>query len=95
MVLPADVETKLDELEDAADRYDGPEDTVPWTRCAEDAGACTCSGTVRFGTPPHWIHKKVSGSVVCSSDEFGADPAPGDAKTCECQDTGGWLPSWL
>lgn len=93
--LPADVATKLHELEDAADRYDGPEDAEPWTRCAEDAQACTCTGNVRFGTLGHWIHKQVSGSVACTPAEFGADPAPGEAKTCECQDAGGWLPSWL
>ena len=122
MELPADMATKLKELEDAADRYNGPEDTIPWTRCAEEAAVCTCSGTLRYGTQGRWARKKltdlcvngvtgvtgVSGAtciagftgvtgvnVMCSVAQFGSDPAPGIVKTCECQSSGSWLPSWL
>lgn len=114
--LPADMATKLKELENAADRYDGPEDTIPWTRCAEEAAVCTCSGTVRYGTQGRWTRKKLTDlclngvtgatciagftgvtgvNVMCSVAHFGSDPAPGIVKTCECQPSGSWLPSWL
>ena len=69
----------------------GPTADAGWTRCANDlnhatlASFCDCEGTVRYGLDGSWTEKKVSGSVACTSRQFLTDPAPGEAKTCECK----------
>ena len=59
------------------------------TVCADEGehSHCFCSGRVRYGArnPDRWsVWLRVQTSTVCSSAVFG-DPAPGTAKTCECE----------
>lgn len=59
--------------------------------CASEvllADTCNCTGLVKYGQGGSWtLWKNVSsvGSIECSSETFGGDPAPGVAKYCVCQ----------
>lgn len=60
--------------------------TGGWYHCAYDSQVCKCNGQVRYGEPHtnRWSPAKpASGTVQCASSVFG-DPAPGQAKQCNC-----------
>lgn len=56
-----------------------------WTKCAEEWGACTCNGLVRYGSDTAWADKISDGSepVPCTNGNFG-DPHVGTYKACYC-----------
>jgi hypothetical protein len=58
--------------------------TTTWTKCADENGTCTFSGTktVRYGTGSSWTTKTATGSIGCNNSVFG-DPAYGYAKECD------------
>jgi hypothetical protein len=60
-------------------------DSVTWTDCANEGQTCSVSGTreVRYGANGSYITKMVSGSVACTNQAFGRDPAYGFAKKCQ------------
>jgi len=46
---------------------------------------CNCNGRVRMGYGNRWTSwRDVSGSIQCTNGAFGGDPAPGQAKECQC-----------
>jgi len=46
---------------------------------------CNCNGQVRMGYGNRWTSwRDVSGSIQCTNGAFGGDPAPGQAKECQC-----------
>ncbi|MFL5814212.1 MAG: right-handed parallel beta-helix repeat-containing protein [Bdellovibrionia bacterium] len=55
-----------------------------WTKCADENGTCTFSGTktVRYGAGTSWATKVATGSIGCNNAVFG-DPAYGTAKECD------------
>jgi hypothetical protein len=58
-----------------------------WWTCASEGGTCRCDGDVRYGAGSSWSDDKtVSGSFPCSNAEFGGDPVPGVAKSCQCKE---------
>lgn len=54
-----------------------------WTKCANEHGACTFSGTqeIGYGVDTFWKYETHTGSVACKNYVFG-DPKPGRAKAC-------------
>lgn len=70
---------------------DSATQTSTWTDCATEGGICNIVGRervrVRFGANESYLYYTTSGSsqmeaVVCRSDVFGSDPAPGVVKKC-------------
>jgi len=52
--------------------------------CTSDRN-CNCNGQVRMGYGNRWTSwRDVSGSIQCTNGAFGGDPAPGQAKECQC-----------
>ncbi len=64
----------------------------PWRHCAAEGEACVVNGKarVRYGTDGRFAVREVSGQVACRASSFG-DPAPGRRKTCEVEDSSGWV----
>ena len=58
-------------------------DNVTWTKCADERGTCSFSGTrdVRYGSETRNTVKTLSNGTSCDNGVFG-DPAPGDLKQC-------------
>jgi hypothetical protein len=56
-----------------------------WSKAVEQGRSFTLptATAVRYGADSRWVQKTVTGSVACSNEFFGANPAPGLAKTCE------------
>ena len=56
-----------------------------WTRCANENGTCSFTGTrtVRYGANGLYVTKIATGSITCSNAAFGGDPVYGVAKTCD------------
>ena len=52
--------------------------------CAEEGGSCSCTGIVKYGTPSQFTTKLSLGSIQCSNESFGLDPAPQNIKNCYC-----------
>jgi alpha-L-rhamnosidase-like protein len=52
--------------------------------CASEGGPCSVSGSrvVAYGVSEHWVYRWVTGTVQCSPDGFGSDPAFGVVKKC-------------
>jgi hypothetical protein len=65
-----------------------PPPVETWTKCADENGICTISGTatVRYGIEPQWVSKLVTNSIGCNNGVFG-DPAIGLVKRCETTGT--------
>lgn len=59
----------------------------PFTWCAGENDVCQCTGTVRFsdGGSENFIDKDVNGTIDCTGEAFGADPAWGKTKSCSCR----------
>jgi hypothetical protein len=57
-----------------------------WTKCANENGICTVSGTraVRYGANGKYATRLITKSTPCTNAVFG-DPVPGVPKTCESQ----------
>merc|ERR1719182_504981 len=54
---------------------------------------CNCNGQVRLGYGNRWTSwRDVSGSIQCTNGAFGGDPAPGQAKECQCRSSAS--PTW-
>ena len=55
-----------------------------WTKCADEGGTCSFSGTmvVRYGANGQYDYMTVTGSIACSNTAFGSDPIPGTVKAC-------------
>ncbi len=55
-----------------------------WTQVAAQNQAFTLgsSTVVRYGAGENWIEKTTTGTLTCSSESFGSDPAPGVPKAC-------------
>jgi hypothetical protein len=66
----------------------GP-DTSGWTKCADENGTCTFSGTmrVRYGANGTYNYQTATGSISCNNATFG-DPLPGVTKACYVAPTG-------
>jgi len=64
-----------------------------WRRCAAEGGVCVVNGSarVRFGANGRYSTLQVTDRVTCNVRTF-TDPAPGQAKTCEVEETG---PAWV
>jgi hypothetical protein len=60
-----------------------PADTQ-WTKCADENGVCTVSGTraVRYGARGSYFSRNVTGSIACNNGVWG-DPLVGVVKACE------------
>jgi hypothetical protein len=58
--------------------------TTTWTKCADENGTCSFSGTktVRYGAGSSWYTKTATSSIGCNNTVFG-DPAPGIFKECD------------
>jgi len=56
-----------------------------WTKCADQYGTCSFSGTrlVRYGAGVNYLWRYATQSTPCD-DRYG-DPLPGHAKQCEIQ----------
>ena len=62
--------------------------------CARENDTCHCAGRVLFASFDSFLNKDSiqsyaakdawGGSIVCSTSEFGRDPAPGQTKYCFC-----------
>ncbi|WP_272140116.1 alpha-L-rhamnosidase-related protein [Stigmatella ashevillensis] len=58
---------------------------VGFTRCADEKGACSFSGTSRlvaYGNNGAFRFQLASGSIACTNEAFGTDPLPNVAKSC-------------
>jgi len=64
------------------------EDTQAWTKCADENGTCTFTGTktVRYGSGTTYNTGTYTNSVACTNAVFG-DPTPGVFKHCDYSDT--------
>ena len=60
--------------------------TASWTKCADEGGTCTFSGTttVRYGANGQYYIKSATGSIGCNNSVFG-DPLVGIVKACYYQ----------
>jgi len=58
--------------------------TTEWTRCADEYGICSFSGTrqVRYGARGVYATRTATASIACNNQVFG-DPLPGADKSCE------------
>lgn len=63
-----------------------------WRHCAVEGDVCVVNGSarVRFGVQGRYAMRQVTGRSPCAISAFG-DPAPGVPKTCEVEDTSGWV----
>jgi hypothetical protein len=63
-----------------------------WRHCAVEGESCAVTGKarVRFGVDGSYATRDVTGPVACRTSVFG-DPAPGQRKSCEFEDTSGWF----
>ncbi len=54
-----------------------------WTKCADEGGTCTFSGThqVRYGANGTYNYQTATNSIGCNNSVFG-DPTPGVVKAC-------------
>jgi hypothetical protein len=52
---------------------------------------CTCTGVVSYHAEGSGVQKPVTGSIMCSNEAMGRDPAPGVVKSCSCQH---WKHQW-
>jgi len=61
-----------------------PTPATTWTFVASENQTFTVSGTqtARYGIEGLWVTKTVSGTVPCTNDYFGSDPAYGFGKSC-------------
>jgi hypothetical protein len=61
-----------------------PSPSATWTRCANEGGTCTFSGTrqVRYGANGRYAVRTITGGTACNTTVFG-DPTPGVTKACE------------
>lgn len=68
----------------AASQTTSPTTTTTWTKCADEGGTCSFSGTatVRYGSGSTWITKVVTGPVACNNDIW-TDPLFGTVKECD------------
>jgi hypothetical protein len=57
-----------------------------WTKCADENGTCTVSGTVTvaYGANGSFVYQTVTGSTGCNNGTFG-DPIVGTVKACYYQ----------
>ncbi len=55
-----------------------------WTTCAVEGQTCAFTGMrlVRYGASDQFTYRTVTGSVPCTNDAFGRDPATGIEKEC-------------
>ena len=62
----------------------GGSTSASWTKCADENGTCSFSGTmvVRYGANGQYVYKTVTGSIACTNTAFGSDPIPGTYKAC-------------
>lgn len=62
-----------------------------WKHCAMDGQTCAFLGfaQVRFGADDHYKFRNFTDGVLCSKKQFGGDPAPRVAKTCDVEVAGG------
>jgi len=65
-----------------------PTPAPSWTKCADEWGTCTFTGTtqVRYGLNGTWVTRTATSSIGCNNDVFG-DPLPGADKICEYAST--------
>lgn len=58
--------------------------TSSWTRCANEGGTCTYSGTqtVRYGSGNNFFTKTADTTLACNNNVFG-DPTPTVVKQCD------------
>eukprot|EP00667_Euglena_gracilis_P003082 EG_transcript_3090 len=58
--------------------------TSGYSKCADEGGTCSCSGSVQYGAVDTWTAPRdFTGPVACSNGIFG-DPRPGRVKACYC-----------
>jgi hypothetical protein len=67
----------------SADDEQAAKAAAAWTKCADERGTCSFSGTrdVRYGSEAHNTVKSLSNGTPCNNAIFG-DPAPGELKQC-------------
>jgi YD repeat-containing protein len=65
--------------------YQAPAGEAAWTTVASEGESFSATGTwtVRYGATGRWLTRTVTGTVPCTFDYFGGDPAPGTAKSCQ------------
>ena len=67
--------------------YDGRQapTSLTWDNCAPEGRRCNVRSDtiVRYGGARRYRYAEVSGSIACSNDAFGGDPAPNQPKRCE------------
>ncbi len=58
---------------------------LPWRVCAPEGGQCALRGPamLRYGGAGRYVYREVSGSLACTNESLGGDPAPGSPKQCE------------
>jgi len=63
---------------------------VGYTRCADEGGTCSITGTrtMAYGAG-HYAYHTASGATACSTASFGTDPVPGVVKSCYLAPDGG------
>ena len=66
--------------------YVAPVPPTSWTKCADEGGTCSFSGTatVAYGAGNTYVYKTVTSSTACNNSVFG-DPTPGIYKACYYQ----------
>jgi hypothetical protein len=76
----------LPTIPDLASRFGG---APTWTRCANENGTCSFSGTasVRYGANGTYYTRTATNGISCSNGVFG-DPTPGVVKACDYQASG-------
>lgn len=59
--------------------------SLAWDSCAPEGRRCNVRSdtVVRYGAAGRYQYREVSGSIACSNDAFGGDPAPSQLKRCE------------
>jgi len=70
--------------QDASDRRNEFIDPSKWVKCSNEGGVCKFDGRrrVTYGKGDKWVQKIATGSISCSPDAFGRDPAFGVVKSC-------------
>ena len=53
-----------------------------YTFCAEEGDNCELIGNVAYGSGTSYIYQYNPGTIPCTNDQFGSDPAIGTPKEC-------------
>ena len=83
------------QLETIPAAYQAPGGEAAWTTVASEGESFSATGTwtVRYGANGRWLTRTVTGTVPCTFDYFGGDPAPGTVKSCQRFDAWSGLPA--